>query len=191
MVLLCRWTLGCSRLAGQAAQLLMLRQQRQLQLLETQQAPCKRPPLLQSERQWEQVAMPFNSLLCIAIDTIHDKSSSHRSTWSSTWIYCLSNISRKEYSAPDISLLDCDVTHAGQPHRSLVFASHRGRAEVLPGAGTSYAPELSMSRPDVASTSLSPAFEAVDAAQPFETMQQGAAEPVISVRLEQVIRIML
>ena len=81
---------------------------------------------------------------------------------------------------------------AGQPHRSLVFASQRGRAEVLPGPGTSYAPELAMSRPDVARTSLNPALEAVDAAQPaqpLETSGQPSADPAASIRLEQVVHI--
>lgn len=80
--------------------------------------------------------------------------------------------------------------HAGQPHRSLVFASQKGRAEVLPGPGTSYAAELSMSRPDVAPTSLSPALEAVEAAQlsqPHESVEQPLADSAASIRLEQVI----
>ena len=60
---------------------------------------------------------------------------------------------------------------------------------MLPGPGTSYAPELAMSRPDVAPASLSPALEALDAAQPsqsFQTLEQPAVEPPASIRLEQV-----
>ena len=76
--------------------------------------------------------------------------------------------------------------HAGQPHRSLVFASQNGRAELQPGPGTSLAEELSMSRPDIAPTSLSPAVEAVNAAQVLEPLQPPAIEQATSVGLEQV-----
>jgi len=76
--------------------------------------------------------------------------------------------------------------HAGQPHRSLVFASQNGRAELQPGPGTSLAAELSMSRPDIAPTSLSPAVEAVNAAQVVEPLQPPAVEQATSLCLEQV-----
>ena len=88
-----------------------------------------------------------------------------------------------------LAVSTCGALDAGQPHRSLVFASQRGRAEVLPGPGTSYAPELAMSRPDVAPASLNPAVEALDAAQPSQspqTLEQPAVEPPASIRLEQV-----
>ena len=60
---------------------------------------------------------------------------------------------------------------------------------MLPGSGTSYAPELAMSRPDVAPASLNPALEAVDAARPpqnLHTLEQPAFEAPASIRLEQV-----
>ena len=68
----------------------------------------------------------------------------------------------------------------GRRHRSLVFSSQRGRAEALPGPGTSHAAELAMSRPDVSPETLSPSAEAIGATQPVEALEQplsGVAEP--------------
>ena len=70
---------------------------------------------------------------------------------------------------------------AGQPHRSLVFSSQRGRAEALPGPGTSHTAELAMSRPDISPETLTPSVEATGATQSSGALEQplsGQPEPV-------------
>ena len=74
----------------------------------------------------------------------------------------------------------------GQPHRALVFSSQRGRAEALPGPGTSHAAELAMSRPDVSPESLSPSVEALGATQPSGALEQPLSEGLEAVSPKQV-----
>ena len=76
----------------------------------------------------------------------------------------------------------------GQPHRALVFSSMRGRAEALPGPGTSHAAELAMSRPDVSPETLSPSAEALSAPQPSGALEQPLSEELEPVSLKQVIQ---
>ncbi len=179
MALLCRWRVGCSKLDAQAPQLPVQRPERQLQL-RIQQVPCKRLLLLPSEKPQEPVRGFCGANFCIHLEC--------RALVLLRQKHCFGNILLR--GDPTGGYMDSQgsvAMLAGQPHRSLVFASQRGRAEVLPGPGTSYAPELAMSRPDVAPASLSPALEALDAAQPsqsFQTLEQPAVEPPASIRLE-------
>ena len=90
-------------------------------------------------------------------------------------------------STPLARLLNVCSRCTGQPHRALVFSSQRGRAEALPGPGTSHTAELAMSRPDVSPESLSPSAEALGATQPSAALEQPLPGEAEAVSLEQVV----
>lgn len=147
----------------------MLQQGQLQQLHRNQQQPSKRQ-LPASEKPQEQVwgtSSTDGPSFCLMVDTI--VSVDRLKCW---------------HSCHESMSAGCQC--AGQPHRSLVFASQGGRAETLPGPGTSGAAELAMSRPDIAPTSLSPALNALSAAKPAPAMEQPLPEQPASVRIEQV-----
>ena len=155
----------------------MLRPELRPQLPWIQQTPCKRPLLLQSEKLQEQVRQ-----LAGVVHMLWFRGST---LWATDACFVPISMWGPHFVRYGAML-------AGQPHRALVFASRRGRAEVWPGPGTSYAAELSMSRPEVDPTSLIPALEAVYAAQPAQPLAasgQPSADIAASVPLEQVLLI--